>query len=93
LELELVASNNPSPFFYKTEFQLTAIHLSGFQWPGPGKARPPNPWEYELIVLNKDANMKKADVRIFQALSPPRVLQTDSFARFGSAMPSSQRQL
>ncbi|KAH7346961.1 hypothetical protein BKA66DRAFT_433113 [Pyrenochaeta sp. MPI-SDFR-AT-0127] len=33
-----------------------------FQWPGTAGGHPPNPWEYELVLLNQDANLKKANV-------------------------------
>ncbi|KAJ4360685.1 uncharacterized protein N0V89_001252 [Didymosphaeria variabile] len=40
------------------------IDWIGMQWPGQegSRSRPPTPWEYELILLNKEFNIKKNNV-------------------------------
>ncbi|KAH7090484.1 hypothetical protein FB567DRAFT_546679 [Paraphoma chrysanthemicola] len=50
-----------------------AIEWISFQWPGNGnaQAKPPSPWEYELVVLNKDVNIKKMNVWAPTELFPP----------------------
>jgi hypothetical protein len=60
------------PEFNKKDFPLLhglksprLIDYIGFQWPGTKRGTPNNPWEYELVVLNADANNRKAVVRIF----------------------------
>lgn len=42
---------------------LVILKILGFQWPGTAGGHPPSPWEYELVVVNEDANNKKAQVR------------------------------
>ncbi|KAH5789298.1 hypothetical protein HBI88_049860 [Parastagonospora nodorum] len=32
------------------------------QWPGKSDSKTPNPWQYELVILNSDANIKKENV-------------------------------
>ncbi|KAF2449700.1 hypothetical protein P171DRAFT_340712, partial [Karstenula rhodostoma CBS 690.94] len=40
------------------------IDWIGMQWPGKDKpkSKPPTPWEYELVVLSKEFNVKKNNV-------------------------------
>lgn len=38
------------------------IDYVAFQWPGSDGGSPPSPWEYELILLNADTNIKKENV-------------------------------
>ncbi|KAI8935007.1 hypothetical protein NX059_008673 [Plenodomus lindquistii] len=38
------------------------IDWISFQWPGTSSGWPPNPWEYELILLNQDANGRKSNI-------------------------------
>ncbi|KAH8711916.1 hypothetical protein GQ44DRAFT_776460 [Phaeosphaeriaceae sp. PMI808] len=44
------------------------------QWPGKANGITPNPWEYELVLYNQDANGKKKDVWAgFNLVSLPQV--------------------
>jgi hypothetical protein len=42
---------------------LTVPLSSAAQWPGKSTPAPPNPWEYEMVLLMDIANIKKENVR------------------------------
>ncbi|KAH7075650.1 hypothetical protein BKA63DRAFT_603011 [Paraphoma chrysanthemicola] len=53
-----------SKYDNKAQVDARVIDWIGFQWPGKGtsQSKPPNPWEYEAVVLYKDVNIKKENV-------------------------------
>jgi hypothetical protein len=42
--------------------RLTVISWSAHQWPGTTGGTPNNPWEFEMVLLNHEANGKKENV-------------------------------
>ena len=53
-----------SKFKSKYVKQPRPIDWIGMQWPGGegSRSKPPTPWEYELVVLTKEFNIKKENV-------------------------------
>ncbi|KAJ4304608.1 hypothetical protein N0V90_000134 [Kalmusia sp. IMI 367209] len=51
----------------------------GMQWPGKksSRSRPPTPWEYELVILNKEFNIKKTDIWTANSRAPEPAFEED----------------
>lgn len=62
------------------EPRLTIPLYTASQWPGTAGGFPPNTWQYELVVLGQDANLKKTHVRFKQS-----IMTLANIARYGAA--------
>jgi hypothetical protein len=64
------------------------IDYVAFQWPGTERGNPPSPWEYELVLLNGDANNKKENVRVSLPENQASTIDNDRFGAVRGSSPS-----